>query len=137
MLRRDPSRPEIYFILGGYYERQERYKDALRTYERLEQRDPNLPAPIFAAMARMHLELQNVDEAKRYAQKGLEADANSWRLHYILGNVYAAMNQPQKQRDHYADAIKYIDRAIPYSQDPRDLQFAKQKIQSELEQIKK
>ena len=83
------------------------------------------------------MELQNVDEAKKYAQKGIEADANSWRLHYILGNVYAAMNQPQKQRDHYADAIKYIDRAIPYSQDPKNLQFAKQKIQSELEQIKK
>jgi spermidine synthase len=137
LLRRDPSRPEIYFILGGYYERQERYKDALRTYERLEQRDPNLPAPIFAAMARMHLELQNVDEAKRYAQKGIEADANSWRSYYILGNVYAAMNQPQKQQDHYADAIKYIDRAIPFTPDPTDLQFAKQKIQNELDQIKK
>ena len=137
LLRRDPSRPEIYFILGGYYERQERYKDALRTYERLEQRDPNLPAPIFAAMARMHLELQNVDEAKKYAEKGIEADANSWRSYYILGNVYAAMNQPQKQQNRYADAIKYIDRAIPFTPDPTDLQFAKQKIQSELEQIKK
>ena len=55
-----------------------------------------------------------------------------WRSYYILGNVYAAMNQPQKQQNRYADAIKYIDRAIPFTPDPTDLQFAKQKIQSEL-----
>ena len=38
-LRRDPSRSDVYLILGPLYERQERYKEALRTYERLERQE--------------------------------------------------------------------------------------------------
>ncbi|MDE0316317.1 MAG: fused MFS/spermidine synthase [Candidatus Poribacteria bacterium] len=137
ILKRDPSRPEIYFLLGPLYEEQERYKDALRTYKRLEQLDADLPAPIFAAMAGVHLQLQNVDEAKKYAQKGIDANAYSWRSHYILGRVYHATNQPEKLHEHYTNALKYIDQAIPFTQNPTDLQFAKEAIQNELEQIKK
>ena len=98
LLRRDPKRFEVYLLLGPLYERQDRYKDALRTYERLEQQETTmqLPAPIFAAMAQLHLQLENVKEAERYGKKGIAADVNSWRSHYILGNVYATMNQPQK-----------------------------------------
>lgn len=137
LLKHDPSRPEIYFLLGPLYEEQERYKDALRTYKRLEQLDSDLPAPIFAAMAGVHLQLQNVDEAKKYAQKGIDANAYSWRSHYLLGRVYHAMNQPKQQHEHYTNALKYIDQAIPFTQDPTDLQFAKEAIQNELDQLKK
>ena len=137
LLKRNPSRVDIYLILGPLYEDQERYKDALRTYERLERLDPDLPALIFAAMARVHLELQNVDEAKRYAQKGLEADANSWRSHHILGKVYHIMNQSKKQHEHYANALKIINETIPRSSDPNNLLSYKEEIQGELDQIKK
>jgi spermidine synthase len=137
LLNQDPSRPEIYFLLGPLYEEQERYKDALHTYKRLEQLDADLPAPIFAAMAGVHLQLQNVDEAKKYAQKGIDANAYSWRSHYLLGRVYHAMNQPEKRHEYYTNALKYIDQAIPFTQDPTDLQFAKEAIQNELDQLKK
>ncbi len=137
LLKRDPSRSEVYPILGALYERQERYKEALHTYERWEQREPDLPEIIFAAMARLHLVLNNLDEAKKYAQKGVDADENAWRSFYILGNIYAAMNQPQKQQEYYTTALKNIDRAIPYTSDLTNLQFAKQQIQNELEQIQK
>ena len=137
LLKRNPNRPDIYFILGPLYEAQKRYKDALRTYKRLEQLDSNLPAPIFAAMAGVHLVLNNLDEAKKYAQKGVDADENAWRSFYILGNVYAAMNQPQKQQEYYTTALKNIDQAIPYTPDLTDLQFAKQQIQNELKEIQK
>ena len=98
-LRRDPNRFDIYLLLGPLYERQERYREALRTYERLERQEKNLllPAPIFAAMAQLHLQLDNLEESEKYGKKGLAADANSWRSYYILGNIYAAMNQPRKQ----------------------------------------
>ncbi|MCE2400970.1 fused MFS/spermidine synthase [Candidatus Poribacteria bacterium] len=137
LLKRDPSRSEVYPILGALYERQERYKEALRTYERWEQREPDLPEIIFAAMARLHLVLNNLDEAKKYAQKGVDADENAWRSFYILGNVYAAMNQPQKQQEYFTTALKNIDRAIPYTSDLTNLQFAKQQIQNELKEIQK
>ena len=137
LLKRDPNRPEIYFLVGPMYEEQERYKDALRTYKRLEQLDSNLPAPIFAAMARLHLLLENVDEAEKYAQKGLKADVNSWRSHYILGRVYHAMNQPDKQHEHYENALKVIDAEISRSLDPSNLRSYKEQIQNELKEIQK
>ena len=138
-LRRDPSRSDIYLLLGPLYERQERYREALRTYERLEQQEKTLqlPAPIFAAMARLHLLLENVEEAEKYGKKGIAVDTNSWRSHYILGNVYAAMNRPPKQIEHYDNALKALDQVIQVSTDSADLQSAKQQIQNELDQLKK
>ena len=137
-LRRDPSRSDIYLLLGPLYERQERYREALRTYERLERQETTLqlPAPIFAAMAQLHLQLGNLEEAEKYGKKGIAADANSWRSHYILGNVYAAMNQSQKQIQHYNNALKVLEQIIQISTDSADLQSAKQQIQNELEQLK-
>ena len=138
LLRRDPKRFEVYLLLGPLYERQERYKDALRTYERLERQDTTsqLPAPIFAAMAGLHLQLENLKDAERYGKKGIAADANSWRSHYVLGNVYAAMNQPQKQIASYGNALEAIDEVLRVTTDPSDLLSAKEQIQNELEQLR-
>ena len=139
LLRLDPKRFEVYLLLGPLYERQERYQDALRTYERLERQETTtqLPAPIFAAMAGLHLQLENLKEAERYGKKGIATDANSWRSYYILGNVYAAMNQPQKQIESYSNALEAIDEIARVSADPSDLLSAKEQIQNELEQLRK
>ena len=138
LLRRDPKRFEVYLLLGPLYERQERYKDALRTYERLERQETTsqLPAPIFAAMAGLHLQLENLKEAERYGKKGIAVDANSWRSHYVLGNVYAAMNQPQKQITSYSNALEILDEVARVTADPSELLRAKEQIQNELEQLK-
>ncbi len=136
-LRQDPSRSEIYLLLGPLYERQERYREALRTYERLEQQEADLPAPIFAAIAQLHLQLENLTEAEKYGRKGIARDTNSWRSYLTLGNVYAAMNQPQKQIEYYDKSLKALDQIIQVSPDPVDLQSAKQQIQNELERLKK
>ena len=136
-LRQDPNRSEIYFMLGPMYERQERYREALRTYERLERQEPDLPAPIFAAMAQLYLQLENLSEAEKYGKKGITADPNSWRSYLILGNVYAAMNQPQKQIEYYDKSLEALDKIIQVSADPVDLQRAKEQIQNEIEQLKK
>ena len=137
-LRYEPSRSDVYLILGPLYERQQRYKDALRTYQRLERQEETLqlPAPIFAAMARLHLILENVDEAEKYGHKGVAADPNAWRSHYILGNIYAAKNQPQKQIVSYNNALKALDAIIRVAPDPSDL-HAREQIRNELEQLKR
>ena len=139
LLRRDPKRFEVYLLLGPLYERQERYQDALRTYERLEQQETTsqLPAPIFAAMSQLHLQLENLREAERYGKKGIAVDANSWRSHYILGNVYAAMNQPQKQIASYGNALEILDDVARVTADPSDLLSAKEQIENELERLRK
>ena len=136
-LQLDSSRLEVYMILGPIYQRQEKHKEALRTYQRFEQQDPNLPAPIFEAMAELHWRLENVEEAKRYAQKGLGTDRNSWRSHLVLGKVYYAMNQQDKLREHYANALKIIEAEIVLASDPSDLLSYKEEIQTELDQIQK
>ncbi len=135
-LRGDPSRSDVYLLLGPLYERQERYREALRTYERLEQQEPRLPAPIFAAMAQLHLQLGNLDESEKYAKKGIAVDASSWRSYLTLGNVYAAMDQPQKQIENYNNALRALDKKILNAPEPDALKSAKQQIQNELEQLK-
>ena len=138
-LRREPNRPDIYFILGALYERQGRYKDALRTYQRLEQQEQDQPLPVllFEVTAQAHFELENLKEAEKYGQRAIAVDPNSFRAHYILANVYAEMNQPEKQIASYENALKALDATIQVASDPSDLQSAKEQIQNELEKIKK
>ena len=138
LLRRDPTRADIYLLLGPLYERQERYKDALRTYERLEQQEETtrLPAPIFAAMAQLHLQLENLTEAEKYGKKGIASDRNSWRSYYILGHVYAAMDQPEKQIEAYGNAVEALDTVARVAEDPSELLEAKAHIENELKQLK-
>ena len=138
LLRRDPLRSEIYFILGALYERQGRYQDALRTYQRLERQEQQLPLPalLFGVMAQVHFQLENLTEAEKYGQKAVAVDANSWRAHYILANVYADMNQSEKQIEYYENALKALDENIRIASDPSDLQSAREEIQNELEQLK-
>ncbi len=137
VLRRAPDRFDAYMLLGPLYERQERYQDALRTYQRLEQQDENLPGPIFAAMAQLHLILKNLDEAERYGQKGISVDANSWRSHYILAIIDDRRNRPQQQRQHYVDALEALELAIRLAPTEQDLQRARKQIQKELADIGK
>ena len=88
-------------------------------------------------MAQLHLQLENVKEAEKYAQKGIATDPNSWRSHYILGNVYAAMNQPQKQIEYYGNTLSALDKIVRVSADPSDLLSVREQIQNELEQLRK
>ena len=155
VLKYEPNRLEIYSLLGPIYERQERYDEALRTYQRLEELDPNLPAIIFGAMASIyHFHKKMLPEALKYAQKALAVDPNSWRVHNLLGVIYtdkkefggavdafkAAMrlapNEPMSHSDlakvylaqgEYDAALKSVDAAIRLA--PRDPYFQEQRRQ--------
>ena len=109
-LKYDPNRPELYSLLGPIYERQERYDEALHTYQRLEKLDPNLPAIIFGAMASIyHFHKKMLPEALQYAQKALAADADSWRVHNLLGVIYT----DKKEFERAIDAFKAAMRLAP------------------------
>ena len=66
-------------------------------------------------MAGVHLQLNNVEEAKNYATKALQTDSNSYRSHYLLGKVYSELNDQKKQLEHYQEAVKIIDKIIELS----------------------
>lgn len=138
-LRRDPSRSEVYFLLGALYERQGRYKDALRTYQRLERQEQDQPLPVllFEVTAQVHFELENLKEAEKYGQRAIAIDPNSFRAHYILANVYGEMNRTEKQIEHYESVLKALNEHIRTTSDPSDLQSAKEDIENELEKLKK
>ena len=109
-LKYDPNRLELYSLLGPIYERQERYDEALRTYQRLEQLEPNLPAIIFGAMASIyHFHKKMLPEALQYAQKALAADADSWRVHNLLGAIYT----DKKEFEQAAGAFKAAMQLAP------------------------
>ncbi len=46
-------------------------------------------------------------EALKYAQKALRADPNSWRVHDLLGNIYADRNEVKKAIDSFKQAMKF------------------------------
>lgn len=102
----EPNRLDFYLLLGPIYERQKRSDEALRTYQRLEKLDSNLPAEIFAAMASIFHLKNMLPEAQKYAEKTLEVNPNSWRGHYVLGNIYAEENAVSKAIDSYQRAIQ-------------------------------
>ena len=157
-LKYDPNRLELYSLLGPIYERQERYDEALRTYQRLEKLEPNLPAIIFGAMASIyHFHKKMFPEALKYARKALTVDANSWRVHNLLGVIYtdknelrqaidafkAAMqlapNEPMPHsdlakvylvQDRYDEALKSVDAAIRLAPADRYLQEQHRQIQA-------
>jgi spermidine synthase len=107
-LKYAPARPDLYVLLGPIYERQERYDEALRTYQRFEKLDPNPPSIIFTAMASIyHFHKKMLPEALKYAQKALRADPNSWRVHDLLGNIYADRNEVKKAIDSFKQAMKF------------------------------
>ncbi len=156
-LKYAPNRLELYSLLGPIYERQERYDDALRIYQRLEQLEPNLPAIIFGAMASIyHFHKKMLPEALQYAQKALALDADSWRVHNLLGAIYtdtkefekavgafkAAMrlapNEPMPPSDlakvflaqgKYDEALEFVNTAIRLA--PREPYFQGQRRQIE------
>ncbi len=102
----EPNRLDFYLLLGPIYERQERNDEALRTYQRLEALDSNLPAEIFAAMASIYRLKNMMPEARQYAEKTLEVNPNLWRGHYILGNIYAGEKAISEAIDSYKRAIR-------------------------------
>ena len=116
-LKYDPNRIELYSLLGPIYERQERYDEALRTYQRLEQLEPNLPAIIFGAMASIyHFHKKMLPEALQYAQKALEADADSWRVHNLLGAIYTDKQEFGGAVDAFKDAMRLApNQPMPHS----------------------
>ena len=116
-LKYDPNRPELYSLLGPIYERQERYDEALRTYQRLEKLEPNLPAIIFGAMASIyHFHKKMLPEALQYAQKALAMDANSWRVHNLLGVIYTDKNEFRQAIDAFKDAMQLVpNEPMPHS----------------------
>lgn len=135
-LQLQPKRFDIYMLLGPLYEHKDEYQEALHTYQRYEQIETNLPAPIYAAMAGVHLQLNNIEEAKNYATKGIQTDNNSWRSHYLLGRAYSELNEHKKQLEHYQEAVKIIDKMIERSPpDVVDLLNNRNFIQNEINAI--
>ena len=102
----EPGKVQFYLLLGPIYERQDRLDEALRTYRRFEKVEPNLPVPILQAMAFIQHQKNEHDDALKRAKTALEADATSWRTHYLLGSIYAAKDEGQRAIQSYRRAIE-------------------------------
>ncbi len=128
----EPAKVQFYLLLGPIYERQERFDEALRTYRRLEKVDPNLPAPILQAMAFIQHQKKEHDDALKHAKRALEADATSWRTHYLLGSIYAAKDEGQRAIQSYRRAIELApNEPIPHT-DLAELYFSRKRYDDAL-----
>ena len=127
-----PDQVHFFLLLGPIYERQDRFDEALRTYQRLETVDANLPSPILQAMALIQHQKNEHDEALNYAQRAFEADATSWRVHYLLGSIYAAKEKVQTAIQSYRRAIELApNEPIPHT-DLAALYFSQKRYEDAL-----
>ena len=127
-----PDKVQFYLLLGPIYERQERFDEALRTYRRLEKVDPNLPVPILQAIAFIQHQKNEHDDALKHAKRALEADATSWRTHYLLGSIYAAKDEGQRAIQSYRRAIELApNEPIPHT-DLAELYFSQNRYDDAL-----
>ena len=114
------------------YERQERFDEALRTYQRLEKVDSKLPVPILQAIAFIQHQKNEHNDALQYAKRALEADATSWRTHYLLGSIYAAKDQVQRAIQSYRRSIELApNEPIPHT-DLAELYFSQKRYDDAL-----
>ena len=127
-----PNRVDFFLLLGPMYERQERFDEALRTYLRLEKVDSKLPVPILQAIAFIQHQKNEHDDALKYAKRALEADATSWRAHYLLGSIYAAKDQVQRAIQSYRRSIELApNEPIPHT-DLAELYFSQKRYDDAL-----
>ncbi len=127
-----PDKVQFYLLLGPIYERQERFDEALRTYRRLENVDSNLPGPILQAIAFIQHRKNEHDDALKYALRALEADGTSWRVHYLLGGVYAAKEQVERAIQSYRRAIDLApNEPVPHT-DLAELYFSQKRYDDAL-----
>ena len=128
----EPDKVQFYLLLGPIYERQERFDEALRTYRRLEKVDPNLPAPILQAMAFIQHQKNEHDNALKYAKRALEADATSWRVHYLFGSIYAAKDQVERAIQSYRRSIELAPNEPISHTDLAELYFSQKRYNDAL-----
>ncbi|MDE0297702.1 MAG: fused MFS/spermidine synthase [Candidatus Poribacteria bacterium] len=128
-----PAKLHFYVLLGPIYERQERFDEALRTYRRLEKVDPNLPGPILQAMAFIHHQKSEHDEAMKHVKRALKADPTSWRTHYLLGSIYAAKDEGQRAIQSYRRAIELAPNEPVTHTDLAELYFSQKRYDDALE----
>ena len=127
-----PDKVQFYLLLGPIYEHQERFDEALRTYRRLEKVDSNLPGPILQAIAFIQHRKNEHDDALKYAQRALEADGTSWRVHYLLGGIYAAKEQIERAIQSYRRAIDLApNEPVPHT-DLAELYFSQKRYDDAL-----
>ena len=87
MLKFDTQIPELYYNIGNLYREAGNLKMAAQKYKESIDKNPNF-LQAYAALSVIHLENNNLQEAKNFCTQGLLISNNSFDLHYAMSILY-------------------------------------------------
>ena len=109
-LQEKPDNPEGWFLLGRTYMKLERYSDAVRAYEQLNQLMPNQPAVMVSLVDALSMQ-----EGGRVPEKGvmlldevIQLDPQATTALWLAGNAAAQRNESQKALDYWSQAYPQL-----------------------------
>ena len=122
-LEAKPDNPEGWFLLGRTYMRLERYADAARAYEKLNELMPNQPAVMVSLVDALSMR-----EGGRVPEKGvqlldevIQLDPQATTALWLAGNAAAQRNQDQKALDYWSQAYSLLEDEPDMQRELREL----------------
>lgn len=104
------------YLLGKLYEREGGVQQAINHYNAAGQLRPDY-LPVFVSLGNIYLQLNRLDEAEANFSRALEVNENVAAAQYGLGQ--AALSKRS-----YADAAKYLEKAISLAPESNRLHYA-------------
>lgn len=113
LIEKDGGNPDLYFDLGGMQLYAEKYKDAIETFNTLEN-IVGITEELSVQKEKIYIKLGDVDKAAEEIKKLITAFPDELRYQGMLADLYVANNMEEKALEIYQNILK-IDPNNPYA----------------------
>jgi cytochrome c-type biogenesis protein CcmH len=109
-LQAEPNNPEGWFLLGRTYMKLERYGDAVRAYERLNEVMPGQPAAMISLVDALAMQAdgQVTERGVELLEQILEIDPQAATALWLLGNAAAQQGDDSKALENWSRAVPLL-----------------------------
>lgn len=105
LVKKNPNKVEFYYELANAYLFQGKTNDALKTYDKVEERT-GISEEVSLQKLKIYRSLKNYDKAVEEANKLIKAYPKEAKYFGMLGELYQDKGQPDKAFDAYNDLLR-------------------------------
>ncbi len=102
----NPDDPQVYINLGNAYARQQKYDQAVESYEKALSLNPKSGMTVYPALGAAYFNRKQYSRALVYFQKSLEYAPDDSLRFYDIGNVYLQLQKCDLAIEAYLQAIE-------------------------------